>query len=62
MRRPLKDGGVPGGEVVADDSDEIHVREVTGRHGKIRGGAAQRAVHLAERRFHGIKRNRTNHE
>ncbi len=62
MRRPRKMAASLLGEVVADDADEIDVREETRRHRKIRGRAAQRAVHLAERRFQSIERDRTNNE
>ena len=50
------------GEVGAHDSDQIDVREITCGDGKIRGRAAEHAVHLAVRRFHGIERNRSNDE
>ena len=58
----LEDRGVAFGEIVADDAHQIYVREVAGRHGKIRRRAAQRAFHLAERRLQRIERHRTHHK
>ena len=49
-------------EIGAHDSDQIDVREITRGDGKISGRAAEHAVHLAVRRFHGIERNRSNDE
>ncbi len=58
----LEDRGVGFSEVVADDTYQIYVREVAGRHGKISRRAAQRALHLAERRLQRIERHRTHHK
>ncbi len=58
----LEDRGVGFGEIVADHADQIYVREVAGRHGKISRRAAQRALHLAERRLQRIERHRTHHK
>ena len=57
-----KNGLVFLGEIRAHDSDQIDVREITCGDGKISGRAAEHAVHLAVRRFHGIERNRSNDE
>ena len=54
-----KNGRVLLGEIVAHDSHQIDVREKTRGDGKVRRRAAEHAVHLPVRRFHGVKRNRT---
>src|SRR4029077_3835206 len=55
----VKDGFVFLGEISAYDPDKINVREITRGNGEIRSGAAEHAVHLPVRRFHGIERDRS---
>ncbi len=49
-------------EIVADDADEIHVREMAGSDGKISRRAAEGAIHFAARRFDRVVRYRSNNE
>ncbi len=51
----VENGFVFGGKIFADNADEIHVRKKTGGQREISGRAADRAIHAAERSFHGIK-------
>src|SRR5215831_1838902 len=50
-----EDGFLFFGEVVTDDSDEIHMSEETGGNGEICGCAADDAVDLAVRAFDGVE-------
>jgi hypothetical protein len=62
VNRPFPENRfVPGMEVVADDSDKVHVSEKCSRNGKICSGATQRAFDLPERAFQRIISNRTDH-
>jgi hypothetical protein len=50
------------GIIVTDDADELHGREMDRRGGEEGAGAADDVVGLAERRFHGVQRDRADDE
>ena len=51
----MKDGFVFCGEIVADDTDEIYVREKAGGNGEIRRSTANDAVNFSVRAFDGVE-------
>ncbi len=57
----LEDGHVFFREIIANDRDHAHRREMARGQGEIAGGAAEQAIHFAVRRFDAVERNGTNH-
>ncbi len=49
-------------EVLANDGDNAHRRELARREREIAGRAAERAVHLSEGGFDRVKRHRTDNQ
>ena len=58
----LENGHVFLCEVIADDGDHAHRREMAGGKSEVAGGAAEQAICFSVRRFNAIERDRSNYK